>query len=266
MLTTLFGVMTKKLCCISFQSSWSKRVWWYHWQCCWYHVMLMPAPMVSHNQKLCCTSPPLSWPKEWNGAIDNTIGIMWCHHWCQRCKQPKMSCGTSCRSLLTLNNAMVPLMTPWHHVMQTPMTWHDQKCHVASHFSCLNLRNEMVPLMMLWAAYDTDTSAYGIKLPKCHVAPHFNILDLRNAMMPLTILSVSHDAMSGAKGVTWPWHDLRKSMLPLMVMSTSHDTNTNAMQHMTAPPLPVASCNANVDVMWWHHMTKNSCWTSFHLS
>ena len=38
---------------------------------------------VTWPKKSCCTPFWLSWNKECNGAINNTVGFIWCHCWCQ---------------------------------------------------------------------------------------------------------------------------------------------------------------------------------------
>ena len=48
--------------------------------------------------------------------------------------------------------------------MAVPMGTHDEKCHAAPDFNCLDNRNVLVPLMMLYARFDSDTSANGNKL------------------------------------------------------------------------------------------------------
>ena len=50
----------------------------------------------------------------------------------------------------------------WHIVMPMQMELHDEKSHVAHHFSCLDPRNGMDPFMMLSTSCDTNTSASGI--------------------------------------------------------------------------------------------------------
>ena len=82
-----------------------------------------------------------------------------------------------------------------------PMTSHDQKCNITSHFSHLNLRNEVVPLTVLSASHDAYASTNGFTLPKSLV-PYFNHFDLRNAVVPLMMLSASHDTDTGSNSVT----------------------------------------------------------------
>ena len=76
---------------------------WYHWQCHELNLLLMSMPMAEHDQNVHHTSFQLFWHREWNGAIHNTISIVW-------------------------------------HLTPVPVAWHDQ---VAPHFDCLDPRNKM---------------------------------------------------------------------------------------------------------------------------
>ena len=45
-----------------------------------------------------------------------------------------------------------------HQMTLVPLTSHDQRSHIASHFDCIDLRNAMVLLMMLLALCDAGAS------------------------------------------------------------------------------------------------------------
>ena len=47
----------------------AKQMQWCHWCCHWYHT----------TKVSCFISFWSSWPHRWNGAIDDTVGIIW--HW-----------------------------------------------------------------------------------------------------------------------------------------------------------------------------------------
>ena len=72
---------------------------------------------VTWPQKSCCNSFISSLPEKCNGIIDYIVNITW----------------------------------------YQPMASHDQKSHVAPHYSHLDLRNAMVPLTMLSTAHDANT-------------------------------------------------------------------------------------------------------------
>ena len=75
--------------------------------------------------------------KQCSGAIDDTIGIIWCWH-------------------------------QLHHMTK-------KSCYFS--FDHLDLTNGMLPLMTLLASCDTVSSIIGITWPKSYVAPHFKYLD-----------------------------------------------------------------------------------------
>ena len=152
---------------------------------------------IKWSKMLCCTSFWLSWHKECNGVIVNTIGLiplgvpMVYHVQGGHCAPHFNNCD--------LRNAMAPLMMLFTShdadinavasndtsINGSSITW--WKSHVTPHSSCLELRNAVVPLMMLLAACYTDASASGIKWPESHVLSHFNCLDLRNAVVPFLL-------------------------------------------------------------------------------
>ena len=92
----------------------------YHWQYHQHHMMPMPAQYAWHDQKSCCTSLWLSWPKKCNVSL---IILLALHD---------IDAGTN------------------------GITW--SKSSVSSHFVHLNLPNEMVPLMTLFSSCDTEAS------------------------------------------------------------------------------------------------------------
>ena len=195
---------------------------------------------------------------QWCHAIDNTVDIMWCQDQCQWLQWPKMQ-WYNC----------------WHHrhhmlMMPTPVASHYQKFHVSPHSSCLNQWNATVALIMLKALCDTDASASDIRLSKSHVAPHFSYFDLKNSMVVLTTLLPSQDD----REVSMVSPD-QKIMLSIILIILAlgmqwhlgwccahHMMLTPVEWHHIPPmPMPVASCDANVDVIsiTW----QKSCSTSF---
>ena len=54
---------------------------------------------------------------------------------------------------------MVPLIMPLASQIPVVIVSHDQKSHVAPHFSCLNLRNAVVPFTMPSTSCDIHTSS-----------------------------------------------------------------------------------------------------------
>ena len=116
-----------------------------HWWCEWHH-MTYKGMLISFW---------LSWVKEYNDAIDDTINIS--------------------------DLMPVPVL----------MTSHGKKGHVVPHFDYLDPRNAVMSLLMHLAACDTDAGINGIVWLKYHVTPHFNSLEIRNVMVPLTMSSAS---------------------------------------------------------------------------
>ena len=131
--------------------------------------------------------------------------MQWCHWWC-------------C----------------WHHIMCMPASVvpHDQKCHVASHFSCLDLRN-MVPLTTSLASCDTNTGIDGLNGQKIDVMPPSNPLDLK------VFNGTTNDTIS----ITWHWfqhqwhHMIIKVMLNLISVVLLYGKQ---WYHWWC---------------WWHHVT-----------
>ena len=133
-----------------FQPSWPKE---YHdttdaWTSCNAGAKGITWPKMS-----CCISNWLTWPKECNCVIDDTIGIMW--HECQ-CHHMTKSHVATHFGYLYLRNVMMPSVSCDPDTGANGLTW--PKSHVAPHFHCLDLRNAMVPLMMLSAACYASTN------------------------------------------------------------------------------------------------------------
>ena len=57
----------------------------------------------------------------------------------------------------------------WYQATLVPMALHDQKCHIAPHFSCLDLRNAKVPLMNLLALCDAGASGLTWSRDMLHI-------------------------------------------------------------------------------------------------
>ena len=207
---------------------------WCYWWCCWHHVMLRPAPMVSHDQRN-HVAPNFSCLDVRNALA--LLTILLASHDASSGVSDQKSCCTQFQLSLTWGMQWYHCRYYCHYVtlMPTPMATYDQKSNLESSFSWYNLRNGVVPLMMLLAAYDTDASANGIKLPQSHATSHFNCLYLRNAivqfLMPLAsgltntsanfaphfdyltntngvvalvMPLASHDTDAGANGIQWP--------------------------------------------------------------
>ena len=113
----------------------------HHWWWCWHHVMPMPTPMVSHDQKshvaphFCCldlwNAMVLSRPldadinaMESHDSNSSASGIMWYKCWGQ------CHCTT--------------------------------EIDIAPHFNCLNVRKAVAYFMILLSSCGTDASANGI--------------------------------------------------------------------------------------------------------
>ena len=122
-------------CRLHYEATWSEKVifhpiliilnqgmLWSHWWCWWYHIMSIPAPVVSHDQKSYIAS----------------------HFNC-----------------LVLRNPMVPLTTLLGSCDINANSVNGKKSHVAPHFSFPDPRNAMVPFTTLFASHDTNTSANG---------------------------------------------------------------------------------------------------------
>ena len=75
-----------------------------------------------------CTSLKSYWPNKYNGAIYDTIGIIWCHTGASGITGPK-SHVASHFDCLELSNAIVPGQSHHHHMrpMPTPNVSHEQK-------------------------------------------------------------------------------------------------------------------------------------------
>ena len=57
--------------------------------------------------------------------------------------------------------------------------------------------------MMPLASSDTELVPVASHDQNCHVAHDFECLDMRNVMFPLKVLLASSDANAGAVGVMW---------------------------------------------------------------
>ena len=163
---------------------------WCHWQCCQHHMMLMPGPFASHDQKSnvalhfdhldlrnaimplililapCdtsangnawpemsyCVSSQSAWPGECRGTNDDSISITWCWHWWQKMTKKVMLCHIS---------IVVPLemLLALHDASASGVTWPKMTC--CFHFECLNARNgaiyDVCGIMSCWSQWHQVT-------------------------------------------------------------------------------------------------------------
>ena len=130
-----------------------------HWQCSWCHVM--PMPVASHNQGIHVTSQfyCLDYKIQW--CIGDTIGHVMLLL-APLVSHNQKSYVAHHFNHLYLRHVMVPLMMPWAlcNTGAKGITW--QRSNVPSQFDCLDLRNMMVSLMTPLASCNTKASASGI--------------------------------------------------------------------------------------------------------
>ena len=193
---------------------------------------------------------------------------MWHWHWCQQ-----------------------------HHVTPTSVALHDAsgngnyvtdpKSHVALNFDCLDIRNIVVPLTKLMASYDA-ISANGMTWPEnscdtsCQSSLHNQCNGIINNAISITCclchcqwqwqFTTKRSCYTSFQSF---WH--KNGMLPLMKPSASCDTDTTAngitwprctsFQLFWGEEHSYVIFNA-IGTMWcqfwhqWHHMYKESCFTS----
>ena len=186
----------------------------------------------------CCTSCWSFWPKEFNGSIDNTIGIM--------------------------------------QVLVTMVT-HDQNSHVPRYFDHLDLRNAKVSLMVLSTSHDTDTKCSGIIWHQCqwhHMILMLMPMHHTTKMSwCITFWFSWHKESSGAIAIKYchhqyQWHHMtKKAMSHLILIILSKQMQLYHCQchkhHMMPMPAPNASCHQKVMfhlistiltklMQWWH--------------
>ena len=148
-----------------------------------------------------------------SGAIDDTVGIMWC--WCQ-CQQHHMIKRYCCTSFWSSwpKNAMVLLTMLFTSCNASAyakcITW--PKSHVAPSFSHLDLTNAIVILTILLASHDADTSANSVKWLRSHVTSRFDHLDIMNE-----VPSVLCHACPCTNSIKWS----KKVMLQLVFPSST---------------------------------------------
>ena len=85
--------------------------------------------------------------------------------------------------------------------MPAPNISHDQKSHVAPHFSYLDQTNLVVVLMMQLASHDADAGASVTICQKSHIVFHFDHLDVRNSVVPLMALLASCNTDTSTNGI-----------------------------------------------------------------
>ena len=152
-------------------------------------MMLLASDDIQHPCQWChmtkesfCTSFQLSWPKEHNGAIDDTIGITW--HWCQH---HVLAYGMQwwhwwCRSIM------------WHWCQCQGIKWPES--NVAPHFDCLDQSTAVVPLTVLTASCDASTGPSGVTLPKMSCCTSLWSSGPKECI----------GTINGAVNITWCWH------------------------------------------------------------
>ena len=147
MFTTLLDHITKKVMLHLISMIMTYRLQWHCRWWCLHHIMLVLAPMVSHDQK-------------------SHIAPHFNH--------------------LHLRNLLVKLKTLFApcDINTSDSGVIDQKRHATLHFNHLELLNTVVLLMMLSVSCDTSI---GITWPKSYIALCFNYLDLTNKMVPWTM-------------------------------------------------------------------------------
>ena len=118
---------------------------------------------VTCPAKACFTWFPLSWPKEWNGATDNTVGIAWRQQQCGLAQWWKRSFQLTWPKQFSGATDDTIFIT-WCQYQCQWCQW--PKGHVAPHFDHLDLRIAVVPLMTLAALCYTDANSNGMIWPK----------------------------------------------------------------------------------------------------
>ena len=158
--------------------------------------MLMPAPMVLHDQKgqvaphfncldLKKAVVPLKKPTV---SCDTNAGITWhqCQHQCCHMTRKNMLHLTSI--ILTQGIQWCHWWDHWDHIPLMLMS-HDQKDHITPDFDHLDIRSVVVPFRMPLASGDAKLN--DVTWWKYHVSSHFNCSDLRNAVVPVMMLLIS---------------------------------------------------------------------------
>ena len=99
-------------------------------------------------------------------------------------------------------NGISCLQCQRHLVILMPMASHEQKHHVAPHFSCFNVKNAMVPLMMPLALCDSNASAKASNYQRSCLIP-FGLPWHKECHGAFLVPLVSCDAKTSANGITW---------------------------------------------------------------
>ena len=205
----------------------------------------------------------LSWPKKCNGAIDDTVGIIYDASASTNVVTWPKSHFRSQFDCFDVRNVMVPLMTPLapcytkakkslNLILNISVTWcwyWFQWCHMTKEVM-LHLILIILTQEMMWCDWWCD-QFYVMLMPTplpshdqwSHVVPHFDCLDLGNEWCHWQCHFASGD--TGASGITWPkYHiaphfnclDLAKTMVPFMMQSAScdqwHNMTKKVMLHL----------------------------------
>ena len=165
----------------------------------------------------------------------------------------------------------------WSQVMPIPepVVSHDQKSHVAPHFSFLDLRNAMVPVMTPLASCHTNTNTNGIPWIKKSSCISFwlswpnkwnSTMDctvimwhccknqwhyMTNKVM-LLIVSIALNYIGGivnAIDITWCWcqHKVSNDWKSQVASHFEHLELTNTMVLLM---MPLVSCDSNTGITW----------------
>ena len=226
----------------------------FHWWCHENYVTLMPVPIVSLVQKVCCTSFLLSLPRECSGVVEDVFGILWCRCQCQwhymtpsqlyHVMPMQMAAWYANVSGITLTRSHIAshfnsldlrmLWNHWwccqHHVTLTPVpiTSHDQNVTLDFILIILTVTNSVVPLVI--GIMVLMLMPRVLTWQKSHVACHFDHLDITNAMVQLITLLTSmvpHD-QKGYVAHCFHCLDLMNGMMLLTVPVALHDADISA--------------------------------------
>ena len=139
------------------------------------------------TKKWCCTSFQLSWASKCNGAIYDTIGIMWIHAYVNGINWIKISCCTSFWSsgakkcICAIHNAKAIIWCQCSH----------QKHHMTKKVILHLISIILTKQMQQWYWWGTEHHMMLMLVPmalyntKGHVVYLFDLIDVANAMLPL---------------------------------------------------------------------------------
>ena len=191
--------MSKRSCCTSFQLSWYKEYNGAIDDTLGITCCKCLCQCITLPIKLCCTSFWLSWCKEYNGDIGDAISITWyLCHWCYMTKPELLHLIFI---ILTLGMKWYCWQHCWHHVILTPVSVVSSTKNAMLHLISITLN--WVMQWWHWHQVTLTLASMALHGQKCHVSLHFDHLDIRNVMVPLTISSASCDASAKVNGFMW---------------------------------------------------------------